>query len=220
MSDALSKAEDYLEKAGMLNMPGAVLYSGIEALKSAPLYLLGLNPGGNEGATLKDSLERSRAGVNAYLDEVWSPGGRPQPKGQATLQRRVQRLCEQLGLQTRQVPASNLAFTRSARVGLHDDFAAAAKACLPVHEFFAEMIRPRFLLTFGSLDNFEKVVSLGRVESRLADHGGWKAHRGTAKFAGRDIPFGNIPHMSLWASDKRPEVVAWATSQFNAQDSF
>lgn len=200
-------------------MSGAVLYSGIEALKPGPLYMLGLNPGGSEGATLKDSLESSRAGVNAYLDEVWSPGGRPQPKGQATLQRRVQRLCEQLGLETRQVPASNLAFTRSARVGLHDDFAAAAKACLPVHELFAEIIRPRYLLTFGSIDNFKKVVPLRDTESRLADHGDWKAHRGMARFAGRDIPFGNFPHMSLWASDKRPDVVAWATEQFEANNS-
>lgn len=204
----------------MLTLSGAVLYSGIEALKPGPLYLLGLNPGGSEGATLKDSLDNSRAGVNAYLDEVWAPGGRPQPKGQATLQRRVQRLCEQLGLDTRQVPASNLAFTRSARVGLHDDFAAAAKACLPVHELFAEAISPRFLLTFGSLDNFKKVVSLRQIESRLAEHGDWKAHRGMATFAGREIPFGNIPHMSLWASDKRPEVVSWATEAFNLQDNF
>ena len=220
MNDALTQAEEYLDRAGMLNLSGAVLYSGIEALKPGPIYLLGLNPGGSEGATLKDSLENTRAGINAYLDEVWSPGGRPQPKGQATLQRRVQRLCEQLGLDTLLVPASNLAFTRSARVGLHANFAAAAKACLPVHELFAEVIRPRFLLTFGSIDNFKKVVSLSQIETSLADHGDWKAHRGVANFAGRDVPFGNIPHMSLWASDKRPEVVSWATKEFNAEESY
>lgn len=217
MSDALSAAENYLGRAGMLSLPGAVLYSGIEALKPGPLYLLGLNPGGSEGANLKDSLERSRVGINAYLDEVWAPGGRPQPKGQAVLQRRVQDLCNRLGLDTRQVPASNLAFTRSARVGLHDDFAAAAKACLPVHEIFAATIRPDFLLTFGSIENFKKVVSLRQIESRLAQHGDWKAHRGIATFAGRAISFGNIPHMSLWASDRRPEVVDWATNGFKRE---
>ncbi len=210
MAGPLDDAEAYLSTQGMLQLPGAVLYSGVEALRPGPVYLLGLNPGGSEGATLSDSIQASRRGHNAYLDEQWAPGGRLQPKGGATLQRRVQHLCGLMGRSTRDVPASNLAFTRSTRLGAHDDFDAAVRASLPVHEVFFGAIRPTFLMTFGSLDNFAKSVSIVRLESRPAEHGSWQAHRGRVEFAGREVAFGNVPHMSLWASDKRETVLRWA----------
>jgi len=208
--DPLAQAEAYLEQAGLIDSSGAVLYSAASTLRPGPVYLLGLNPGGSEGATLRDSIAQSRAGHNAYLDEEWSPGGHVQPMGQATLQRRVQSLCTAMGLDTRSVPASNLVFTRSTRTNTHLDFSAALPLCLPVHEIFIEAIQPDFLMTFGSISNFRGAVAVTHSESRSAEHGTWKAHRGRAIVAGREIAFGNIPHMSLWASDKRPEVVRWA----------
>jgi hypothetical protein len=209
MIDALDRAEAYLEEAGMLGLPGGVLYSGVESLKRGPVYLLGLNPGGSEGATLKDSIDGSRRGHNAYLDEEWAPGGNVQPKGQATLQRRIQHLCKMMGCETRDVPASNLAFTRSVRLGAHNDFPAAVKACLPVHEIFLDAIQPDFLMTFGSIDYFAQAFKIDSIESRLADHGNWQAHRGFASVGGRSFAFGNVPHMSLWASDKREHILSW-----------
>lgn len=217
MATALDQAEAYLRSRDMLDLPGAVLYSGEETLGPGPVYVLGLNPGGSEGATLRDSIANSRRQHNAYLDESWAPGGRPQPIGQSTLQRRVQHLCKLMGFQTRKVPASNLAFTRSTRTGAHDDFAGAVKACLPVHEIFLESIQPEFLLTFGSLDNFSRVVPVDSVESRLADHGTWQAHRGFVRVGDRRIAFGNIPHMSLWASDKREHVLRWAIENLKSR---
>lgn len=216
MIDALSSVEAYLENAGLLDVPGAVLYSSIDTLKHGPVYLLGLNPGGTEGDSLRDSLGKTRAGKNAYLDEQWAPGGHVQPKGQATLQRRIQNLCKIMGLETRNVPASNLVFTRSTRTGEHLDFAGALPICLPVHHIFMEVIKPKFLMTFGSIDNFSSAVTISHIESRLADHGTWKAHRGRATFNGHEVAFGNVPHMSLWASDKRTTVVEWAVSGFVA----
>lgn len=207
---ALSRAEAYLERAGLIDSPGAVLYSADATLRPGPVYLLGLNPGGEEGHTLRDSILRSRAQHNAYLDEQWAPGGHIQPMGQATLQRRVQHLCAMMGMQTREVPASNLVFTRSTRVGTHLNFAAALPLCLPVHHIFIEAIRPRFLMTFGSIGNFASGVEITHLEHRSAQHGNWKAHRGIGVIGGREIAFGNVPHMSLWASDKRPEVMRWA----------
>jgi hypothetical protein len=209
-TDALSLAEAYLEKAGLIDSPGAVLYSADETLRPGPLYLLGLNPGGAEDSTLRDSILRSRAQHNAYLDEEWAPGGHVQPKGQATLQRRIQNLCSMMGLDTRDVPASNLVFTRSTRISTHLSFAAALKFCLPVHHIFIEAIQPHFLMTFGSIDNFKDAVTITQLEQRSAQHGTWMAHRGRGTIAGREIAFGNVPHMSLWASDKRPEIVRWA----------
>ena len=54
---ALDKAQEYLTQAHLLDSPGAVLYSGSATLKRGPVYLLGLNPGGAEDATLRDSLD-------------------------------------------------------------------------------------------------------------------------------------------------------------------
>lgn len=206
----LDKAQSYLTEVGLIDSPGAVLYSGSDTLKRGPVYLLGLNPGGAEGATLRDSIRACRQQHNAYLDEQWSPRGQLQPMGCATLQRRVQALCAAMGYQTRDVPASNLVFTRSTRIGTHLDFPAAQALCLPVHRIFLDAIQPDFLMTFGSIDNFKQAFNVTEVESRSAQHGTWMANRGRVEINDRKIAFGNVPHMSLWASDKRPEVVRWA----------
>jgi hypothetical protein len=216
MLDVLGRAEAYLDEIGMLGSPGGVLYSGVETLKPGPIYLLGLNPGGSGGATLKDSLDNSRRGHNAYLDEEWCPGGIWRLKGQATLQRRVQHLCRMMGRDTREVPASNLAFTQSVRVDTHDDFPAAVRASLPVHELLLEAIQPTFLMTFGALGHFATVAPLENVESRSADFRTWRAHRGYATIAGRRLAFGNVPHMSLWPSNKREHIVAWTLEYLNS----
>ena len=210
MTQTLNIAETYLDAAGLLDQPGAVLYSGESTLDPGPVYLLGLNPGGSEGATLRDSIRNSRAEHNCYLDEQWAPGGRLQPKGQSTLQRRVQHICSLMGLETREVPASNLAFTRSTRVATHSDFKTAAEVCLAVHRLFIDAIQPDLLITYGSIGNFAGLGQLEAIEERSAQHASWMAHRGTVKIGGRSIGFANIPHMSLWASDKRPEVMRWA----------
>lgn len=207
-------SEAYLEAAGLLDQSGSVFYSGASTLGPGPIYLLGLNPGGSGGATLVESLNLTRVEHNCYLDEAWAPGGHVQPVGKSILQRRVQHLCERLGLDTRKVPASNLAFTRSTRVGTHDSFDASLEICLPVHRIAIEAISPRFLMTFGALENFKKAAKLSAIESRLAEHGNWKAHRGTVEVFGRVMQFGNIPHMSLWASDQRESVVDWAIARY------
>lgn len=209
-ADPLTVAEAYLAEAGLLDAPGAVLYSGIDTLRPGPVYLLGLNPGGSEGSTLRDSLAGSRSGNNSYLDECWAPGGHEQPKGKATLQRRVRALCAAMKLDTRDVPASNLAFTRSTRTGTHLNFPEAVRLSLPVHRIFIDAIRPRFLMTFGQIDNFRQAVEITAIEQRSAEHGSWMAYRGSARIGEHRLAFGNIPHMSVWASDGRPDVVEWA----------
>lgn len=210
MIDTLAKAECYLDKVGILDAPGAVLYSGVSTLRQGSVYLLGLNPGGSENASIRDSLVRCRAEHNAYLDERWAPGGRLQPVGKATLQRRIQQLCAMMGFDTREVPASNLVFTRSTRLNTHLNFSAACQLCLPVHHIFLDAIQPKFLMTFGAIKNFKAAVEVRRLEELDAEHGSWKAHRGEVVLGGQTIHFGNVPHMSLWASDKRPNIVKWA----------
>ena len=209
MTDTLKKAEAILAETGMLDQPGAVLYSGASTLRMSPAYLLGLNPGGSGGATLRDSIMASRREHNCYLDEQWSPGGRLQPMGQAVLQRRIQDVCARLGLQTRSVPASNLVFTRSTRLAAHPNFRSSAEVCKAVHEIFIEAIQPELLITYGAIENFGAQFNLSAVETASAEHGTWQAHRGLANIGGRAIRFANFPHFSIWASDKRADVMKW-----------
>lgn len=117
-----------------------------------------------------------------------------------------------MGVDTRATPSPNLAFTRSTGLATHPGYGSAVELCAPVHELFIEAIRPRFLMTFGNLDHFKAGVKILFIESCDAKHGNWKAHRGKALAFGREVAFGNIPHMSLWASDSREDVVSWAIS--------
>lgn len=210
MADVLAEAETYLISADLVGSPGIVLYSSVETLRPGPVYVLGLNPGGSEPTTLADSISRSRKGSNAYLDEEWAPGGRIRPRGQAILQRRMQHLISLMGLRTRDVPASNLVFTRSTRIGTHLNFSAALGLCLPVHDLFMSVIQPRFVMTYGSIEHFALAARFLKIENRPAIHADWQAHRGRAVICGQEVAFGNVPHMSVWASDKRPDVLKWA----------
>lgn len=115
-----------------------------------------------------------------------------------------------MGVETRDTPASNLAFTRSTGLATHPGYAGAVELCAPVHALFMDAIRPRFVMTFGSLDHFASGVRIVSIESCDARHGSWKAHRGRAVAFGHEVAFGNVPHMSLWASDSRGDVVDWA----------
>lgn len=124
-----------------------------------------------------------------------------------------------MGLETRNVPASNLVFTRSTRLNTHTNFYGALQACLPVHELFFRSIQPEFLMTFGSLGNFKLAVRITKLEERSAEHGTWKAHRGRAVFDGKEVAFGNVPHMSLWASDSRKSVVDWVLENMPGRHS-
>ncbi|MWV27476.1 hypothetical protein [Aurantiacibacter rhizosphaerae] len=216
MSDVLDNAEIYLSDIGLINRPGAVLYSSDETLTKGPVYLLGLNPGGSESSTLQDSIDASRRGNNAFLDEEWAPGGHILPKGQSTMQRRIKALCGEMGVATRSTPASNLAFTRSTGVATHPGYRGAVKLCEPVHKMFIEAIEPLFLMTFGHIEHFASGIEIISQESRSADHGKWQAHRGEASAFGFYVRFGNVPHLSVWGSDTREDVVRWSIEGLRA----
>jgi hypothetical protein len=205
----LDAAEAHLIKCGLIDRSGAVLYSAEATLKPGPVYLLGLDPGGAGGASLALSIDRSRAGHDDYLDDQWASGGRRYSKGRAPLQRRIQDLCEAMGRETRDVPASNLVFTRSTGISNHPGFQEAVDLCEPVHRTFMAAISPRFVMTFGNLNHFSQGLEIETKESMHARHGRWQAHRGTALAFGHHVAFGNVPHLSLWASDYRADIVEW-----------
>lgn len=210
MTDPIDRIERYLDGADMLDSPGAVLYSSSETVKPGPVYLMGLNPGGEGEWSLRDNLLSARQGKNAYLDEEWENRRGRYALGMAPLQLRVAAVCERLGIPVRNVPASNLVFTRSRDVGAHKGFQAAISLCAPVHTMLFQTIQPKLLFTFGSIDWIKKAADSIVYESKKARHGSWDAHRGRIKIFGQDMQFANVPHMSYWHSTTRTDVVDWA----------
>jgi hypothetical protein len=99
------------ELTELLEHPGSILYSSHETLKPGDVYLLGFNPGGAGGNPLKLSIDSMLSNKhNAYLDESWENLNGFWDNGEAPLQKRICWLLESLGLNPREVCASNLIF--------------------------------------------------------------------------------------------------------------
>lgn len=145
---------DLVPKA-MRMRSGTVFYSGRAAYAaSVPLYLLGLNPGGDPvaqatetiGASLEEARKRREDHWSAYADECW----RGRPAGTATMQPRVLHLLKSVGLDPRRVPASNVVFVRSARESaLAAEKSALLAACWPLHEEVLRALRVRVVACMG-----------------------------------------------------------------------
>lgn len=135
---------------------GGVFYSGRSAFRGhRPLYLLGLNPGGDPVRQVEETVARSirRATENetddwsAYADESW----RGRPAGTATLQPRVLHLLNNVGLEPRTVPASNVVFVRSGReADLTTEKAELLKACWPVHQAVIDSLGVKVVACMGA----------------------------------------------------------------------
>ena len=141
-----------------LALSGEVFLSGRSSFESAaPVYLLGLNPGGHDFAeqpqwTVARNLEQARmperAHWSAYSDESW--GGRP--PGSAPFQRRVLHLLAGLDLDPRAVPSSNVVFVRTASEAdlPPSDKARLLRACWTVHARAVEALDVRVVLALGA----------------------------------------------------------------------
>lgn len=139
----------------LLSQSGKVVYSGRKAFsETRPLYLLGLNPGGDPNVQrdetiawdMEQSLTRKVAEWSAYVDESWR-GGHPGTWG---LQPRVRHLCQELVLDPRRVPSSNLIFVRSQREsGLGLSSRQLKMSCWPFHRAVIERLDVKLIACFG-----------------------------------------------------------------------
>lgn len=138
-----------------LNKSGSVFYSGRNAYqKESPIYLLGVNPGG-------DPVEQSRETVqwhtnkvinempddwSAYRDESWK-GAAPGTWG---MQPRVLHMLNSLGLKPGEVPASNIVFQRSTRESTFaGEFLEIAMECWDLHESVIRLLDIKTVVCFG-----------------------------------------------------------------------
>lgn len=182
-----------LVDAGLHHCSGKVFYSGRSAFSTpSRLYVLGLNPGGSAVAQAANTIKRNLSEWrdrpprwSAYCDESWQR----KPPGTYGMAPRVLHLFERLGLDPRDVPASNVVFVRSNNeAALAAEKAALLAKCWPVHEAVISTLGIDTVACFGATAGrwvrslFGANVLAGRLIERNAR--GWanEAHlnaRGT-----------------------------------------
>lgn len=206
--------------APLLDESGAALYSGARTLRDGDLYVLGFNPGGAEGPTVRESLDRLTTDPdrNEY-EEDWGNGDGP---GGHPLQKRLRWLLEALGHDVGDVCASNLVFARSpgaAGVG----YPATADLCWPVHEAVLRAVRPHTLLVFGDGEARSTYSYVRRALAPVYDearchshHGSWECKSFRARHDGRDLLVVGLPHLSRYDVTTKADVVEWVRSRTGA----
>jgi hypothetical protein len=133
---------------------GAVFYTGQSAFsRPGKVYLLGLNPGGSPTAQAEETIGLSvqvwlkhPERWSAYRDESWR-GAAP---GSWGMQPRILHMFSRLGLDIRDVPASNVVFVRSNREAvLASEKEGLLGMCWPVHRAVIETLGVSTILCLG-----------------------------------------------------------------------
>lgn len=133
---------------------GSLFYSGPSAFTGQrPVYILGLNLGGSPISQSDETVERDMAEWkalsepwSAYLDESWQ--GRP--PGTHGMQPRIRHMFNELGIDLRDVPASNVVFVRSANeAALAAEKAMLLPQCWPIHEAVIRDLNVGLVLCLG-----------------------------------------------------------------------
>lgn len=209
-----------LVPAAIRGRSGSVLYSGRSAFTGQrPLYLLGLNPGGNPADHVENTIGRSVDGARARLADDWSAyaneSWRGRKPGTATLQPRVLHLLASVGLNPRQVPASNVVFVRSKReADLAQEKLALLQACWPMHEAVIGRLGVRVMVCMGGtagawvremLGAHEQVDAWSEQNAR-----GWTstAHVGRSGVQVLTLPHPSIAKWNSLGADPSPLVAA------------
>jgi hypothetical protein len=206
-----------LRDAQLDGLQGKVLYSSIHTLKKGPVYLLGLNPGGDtakEPITLAEHVAESPSNWNEYLDAMWAPRGTFCSAGSAPMQQGARWLVEQLGLQIREVCASNLLFARSIRQGQLANEKELTDRCWPIHDWIIKLVQPRLILSIGGRDVIDYICDQWRQPRAYATfpsgHGNWMCYMTTVKPGGSTCKLISVPHLGRYKDAKKhPEVPAW-----------
>ncbi len=169
---------------------GEVFSSGIDTLQQGPLYILGLNPGGNGASYLKISehvakwdLER----YSAFCDQCWNPKcwkldsfGRQESlqcgcvRGGHRHQKAVKNIagCMIPGIDIKSVFATNAIFLASTAANTFRNETGyslkdAWKKCWKVHRYLLARILPKVILCLG-YGKYDSAFSLLQGESKSA----------------------------------------------------
>ena len=145
---------------GLKSDSGLVFYSGWSAFsKPSPIYLLGANPGGAPEQAEEEFISTHIQQVidqkadqwsshSLYLDSDWDGKG----VGKDRMQRRIAHMFTALNLDARNIPSSNLIFTRSTRVNtLKTNPSDLANVCWPFHQSVIDTLGPKIIICMGGL---------------------------------------------------------------------
>ena len=200
----------------VLSESGSILYSSHETLKPGDVYLLGFNPGGAGGNPVEQSINSMLTNTdNSYLDESWENHNGVWDNGKAPLQKRVQWILESLGLNTREVCASNLIFLQSREAS--DINYSLAEQCWPVHEAILNIIKPKLIIAFGNsaISPYGYLQSMlgGKEEHFPSGHGNWSVKGFSCKINDLPIYVAGLPHLSRYSPIGKNQVVEWLSKQ-------
>lgn len=153
---------------------GAVLYSDLASVRPGRFYLLGINPGGEDGPRMPKICEALCApdGTNSYADQCWactsapcahidSATGRLRPEARSKMQKRVCDLIDALGVPPRDVFSTNLAFARSPELSQLRAANEWFRRCWPVHQALMRVVRPAWIVMLGYGDAYEFIRRSG-----------------------------------------------------------
>ena len=198
----------------ILHLSGKFLYSSADTLKPGRIYLLGHNPGGSPLAKAAqtiglclDALPHKE--TNDYLDESW----KNQPAGTSFLQLRVKWLLQNIGLNPREVAASNLIFPRSvAAAGIR--FAELSEICWPVRERILDIVGPALVIVFGNSGEspyafLRQKFNASSETTVPSGHGTWNCR--TFDVRGRFRVVG-LPHLSRYNVRAHAHIATWLNS--------
>jgi hypothetical protein len=166
---------DLFERSGAVFYTGRVAFAGPRSL-----YLLGLNPGGSPVAQARETIGKHlttwRSGPSrssAYVDERWAEG----EPGTYGIQPRIRHMFDQLGIDLRDVPASNVVFVRSIdEAALENEKRALLAKCWPVHAAVINTLEIMTLLCLGGTTGrwVRSLVGANELAGRFVEKNGRK----------------------------------------------
>ena len=163
MQDKILKLKHLLQKTGLEDEPGSIIYSANSTLKEGKFYFLGTNPGGNNlnySDTILNQLKFSGE-KNEYIDGNW---------GNKKHQETIRSVFKELGINLETTFSTNTSFIRSPgeqkykpRSPINEEAiksAAKAKKQLkqdgrktfwPIQEYFLSIVKPKIVIANGSM---------------------------------------------------------------------
>jgi uracil-DNA glycosylase len=123
-------------------------------------------------------------------------------------------LLKQLGLQTRDVYASNLLFVRSIGKGQLINERQLIDRCWPIHKWIIEIVQPRVILAIGGRKVLDYICTKARFEPvktfPLWARGLGPCYATQVQLGGTSCRLISVPHLSRYNNiEAHPEVAAW-----------
>ncbi len=199
--------------SGIKNDFGGILTSSHLTIQPGSVYYLGFNPGGTGSCRLSVSIDGLLTYTeNGFYDDEWGNF----PKGKAPHQERARYIFSSLGLNPKDVCASNIIF-KSSPTAKEINY-GLANACWPVHDAILKIVKPKLIIACGNslrISSYSFLLSqldgIEDAEETLpkAEHGNWRMRGFWAKLDGKNIYTAGLPHLSRYNPKDKTNILNW-----------